>query len=82
MEEPLEMIVSDSGSGLTAFLARFDCWSSIASLRAIFIILGLLLATSWDSLCQLRVYHCWKDYSKPMGTSPVGLGEVYSWAIS
>ena len=57
MGEAPGVIVSDSGLGLLAFLARFDLLESTASLQATFIALGLPLVTSYASLCLWRAYH-------------------------
>ena len=51
IREAPEVTVSDSHSGLPAFLAASISWSSTASLQAIFIALGLILVTSYTSLC-------------------------------
>ena len=74
--EALEMTILDPGLGLPALIL----WSSTASLRATFTVLGHPLPVSCDSLYLLRACHSWRDCSKFMGTSLVGLGEACSWA--
>ena len=75
MEKALEMAVSGPGSGLSTFLAYFDSLEFNSLPASHFHHSG---PPYGNFLCLLKVCHSWKDYSKPMGTSPVGSEEAYS----